>query len=143
MSNDTQDDKHLREFLYDATDVMLEHPLDARALAYKHHVTLDEATIYIDMVAQLDATLVDVQPSTQFRRQLRTELLGEPQRTALGRLRNMPPRLQWAAGVALLAAMALLGRKRFSSEIQKVMSYIRSAETVRDAKSAEVKVSAG
>jgi hypothetical protein len=143
MSNAPQDDKRVQDFLYEATDVMLEHPLDVSSLAYKHNLAVDEATGYTDMLLRLDASLVDVQPSKQFRRELRKELLGEPQRTVLGRLRNLPPRLQWAAGVALLAAMALLGRKRFSSEIQKLLQQLRSAAPVRDTKAAEVNVSAG
>ncbi|MEO0562876.1 MAG: hypothetical protein AAF125_12270 [Chloroflexota bacterium] len=120
---------HIENFLYTYTDAMLANDdLDAHALAYEYDIPVDEANAYAALLTRLDTSLVDVQPSKSFKRTLREDLLGKPQLSLAGRLRNLPPRLQFAAAIALLAAMALLGRRRMSAELGKLVQQLRSSE---------------
>lgn len=141
----TQSDKYevrLKYFMADMTeDVLNGQDADIHGLAIYHDIPVQEAQAYSGLVSRLDSTLVDVQPSAQFKKQLRSELVGEETSTVLQRLRKLPPRLQLAAGIALFAAMALLGRRRFAGEAQRLLGQFRNLPQAPNATPAEAKIS--
>ncbi len=119
-------------FLYEYTDAASIIDVDAHALADKHNLPPGDVEGYADTLKQLEYTLVDVQASISFKHELREELLGKPSPSLMGRVRNLPPRLQFAAGLALLAAMALLGRRRLGQEALRLLQVLRSGEAAQD-----------
>jgi hypothetical protein len=119
MSENTSHEKQMKALLSDLTDAIFVGD-DPTRLMSGYDVSADEFNDYTRMVERLDWLFVDVAPSAHFKRTLRADLMGEPQLGMFGRLRKLPPRLQWAAAVALLAAAALLGRKRFSAEFRRL-----------------------
>lgn len=129
MSATTPYEVRIREFASDATEAMLDGHVNIRALARRHNISLSEARELTEMVRHLESALVDVKPSTQFKRRLRADLIGAPPKGLLSRLRSLPPRLQIAAVVAIIAAMALLGRRRMAGEAARLLSQLRASST--------------
>ncbi|KXK50891.1 MAG: hypothetical protein IT298_16745 [Chloroflexi bacterium] len=54
---------------------------------------------FIPILLALRSMFTPVEPSHKFVRDLRADLLGTPDRSVVARVRAMPPRVQWAAGV--------------------------------------------
>ena len=72
-----------------------------------------EADELIDIVTELDATLIAVEPSAEFAGQLRSQLLGE-RSSVMKRVRQMPARVHVAAVLAVIAGFFLLWTRRLS-----------------------------
>lgn len=126
-----QSDKYevrLKYFMADLTEQHFDGQLDVPTLATYHDIPIGEASAYAHLVGRIDHTLIDVAPPAQFKKQLRADLVGDEPSGMFTRLRKLPPRLQVAAIIALLAAMALLGRRRFFGEAQKLLAQVRSME---------------
>lgn len=126
MTQPTSYELRVKEFLSEMTDHLLEDEADIPELAALHGIPTHEAYKFAQMVEHLEHTLLPVSPDPAFKKQLRAELFGAPPQTLFGRLRNLPPRLQFAAGLALVAAMALLGRKRFLGEARRMWQQLPS-----------------
>lgn len=138
-----RDDVRKQDFLIEMTDAVLSGDQDAlHQLTLRYDVSADEVIAFDDLIRRLEMAYDEaVVPTAAFKRDLKTELLGSPSpSTLLERLRNLPPRLQIAAGIALLAAMTLLGRRRLGAEFTRLLQQWRTVSAQRD--SAEVKVSA-
>jgi hypothetical protein len=56
--------------------------------------------------------LAGVQPSRRFVRRLKQDLVTPEDYNVLTRVRRLPPRVQIAAGIALIAGFMLLSRRR-------------------------------
>jgi hypothetical protein len=120
----------VEDFLAALTDATLHDEADLWELAVRYDVPAAEAQRLAQMVNRLESTFVDVSPSSQFRGSLRQQLVGTPAPQGMfGRVRNLPPRLQIAAAVALLAAMALLGRRRMTQEAGELLQQVRGASS--------------
>jgi hypothetical protein len=143
MPNNTPTDPKLENFLYAYTDALLDGSANTAILAHQHGVSIMDAHSYTVILDRMDGALVVSAPSTQFKRDLRTQLLGEPTPSLMGRFRNLPPRLQFAAGIALLAAMALLGRRRFRAEFSALLQQLHENQPHHEAQASEAKISAG
>lgn len=116
----------VQDFLAALTAARLDGKLDLWELAVRYDIPAAEAQSLATMVQHLDAAFEDVAPSSQFKKQLRQELIGEAEpESVFQRVLNLPPRLQWAAAVALVAAMALLGRKRLMGEARNLLTQVR------------------
>jgi hypothetical protein len=102
-------DVELQNFLADLTEAMLVDPNLTEALAQ-----YDERDVrqWSWLVIRLRQSLTPVQPSPRFVRQLRADLMGNRQRNMLVRVRRLPPRVQIAAGIALVAGFMILSRRR-------------------------------
>ncbi|MEM6282775.1 MAG: hypothetical protein AAF787_11320 [Chloroflexota bacterium] len=138
----TQLDPHevrVQDFLADLTDAQLAGNADALRLAARYDIPAAEAQALATTVNRLDVAFVDVTPSTKFRAKLRSELVVEPTAEGMvGRMRNLPPRIQIAAGVALIAAMTLLGRRRLAGEMQNLLKHWRDNTSTEGAGEVEV-----
>jgi hypothetical protein len=116
----------VQDFLAALTEAELNGKPNLWELAVRYDIPAAEAQSLARMVRSLDAAFEDVRPSSQFKKQLRQELIGETEtENVFRRVLNLPPRLQWAAAVALVAAMALLGRKRLVGEARSLLDQVR------------------
>lgn len=126
MSYLNSPDERAQNFLAAVTEAVLEGEADVRALAQRYDIPIAEAESLASMVRSLEDAFVDVSPSRRFKRDLRAQLIEETQPGMLGRLQNLPPRVQIAAVVAIVMVMALLGRRRMLAETTNILENLRA-----------------
>jgi hypothetical protein len=104
--------------LHAATDALLSRPGDReRVLDWivgRYAVSRRDAEPFVRLIERLHVTLIGVQPSPRFVARLKHELVGERAPDLLARIRYLPPRIQIAAGVALVAGFMILARRRLT-----------------------------
>jgi hypothetical protein len=86
---------------------------DISKLLNRHPVDAEELAALIQLIDQLDTVMIPVQPSRSFVRRLRQDLIGVENPNVLVRVRRLPPRVQIAAGIALVAGFMFLSRRRW------------------------------
>jgi hypothetical protein len=129
-SQDTHE-MRLEGFLDALTDDTLDGETDLWGLAVRYDIPAAEAQSLADLVTQINTAFDDEDggPSKAFKQQLRLELTGEPDVEGMfARWQKLPLRLRIAAGVALLAALTLLGRKRMLAQTRSVVAQLRRAQ---------------
>jgi hypothetical protein len=115
MANDLE----LQSLLSAVTDAMLADPNgDIDSIIGRYAVPRAEVDSLIGIIHRLHLTLVGAQPSRRFVRRLKTDLIGTSERNVVARIRYLPPRVQIAAGIALVAGFMLLSRRRMIEDIQ-------------------------
>ncbi|MDZ4768044.1 MAG: hypothetical protein SGJ24_02860 [Chloroflexota bacterium] len=111
-SSSTQPDSHLHNLLSAVTDAILSDSHDLDRIIARYKVPKGEIEALLKVIERLHIAFVSVRPARRFAQQLKVELLDLPQQGMLQRVRFLPPRVQIAAGVALLAGFMLLSRRR-------------------------------
>jgi hypothetical protein len=115
MANDLE----LQNLLSAVTDAMLaDKNGDIDSIVGRYAVPRAEVDSLIGVIHRLHMTLVGAQPSRRFVRRLKSDLVGTTERNVVARIRYLPPRVQIAAGIALVAGFMLLSRRRMIEEIQ-------------------------
>ena len=127
MSNPNLSDVQMQNLLATLTHAVLAAEGDVEALAARYQVTSAELLSLLELVDQMNQSFVPVQPSEQFVHRLHQDLVGAENGNVLVRVRRLPPRVQLAAGLALMAGFVILSRRRAGSETrqekqQEVMS---------------------
>ncbi|MFZ4816102.1 MAG: hypothetical protein ACOYL5_16320 [Phototrophicaceae bacterium] len=98
-----------------------------RTLALDYDIPLEDAQALAELVLGLDSAFPVTEMSSQFKAHLRTELIGKPQaQGVIGRLVKLPLRLQIAALLAIVAVLALLGRKRVAAQLRRLIPQLQS-----------------
>ena len=117
----------LQNYLAAITDAHLagQNDIDALIASYGPHSA--QLQQYARLIAQIDQAFVPVYPSPRFVSRLRQDLSGADTSNMLVRVRRLPPRVQIAAGIALLAGFVLLSRRRPTSEGHAEQHEIASA----------------
>jgi hypothetical protein len=111
MQNSEQ--PQMSDMLVTVTDTLLAGKnVDSVLNAYG--VTRKQVASYLSLIVGLKKALVSVQPSRRFSHRLKQDLMGAPRMNVITRIRYLPPRVQIAAGVALMAGFLLLLRRRAS-----------------------------
>jgi hypothetical protein len=105
-------ENHLQDLLSAVTDALLAGDRNTDAIISRYQVSRTQVDVLVAIIRRLHVTLVGVQPSQQFVRRLKQDLMGEPVPNVITRIRRLPPRVQIAAGIALLAGFMLLQRRR-------------------------------
>jgi type VI protein secretion system component VasF len=106
----------LENFLSAVTEAMLaEEHTDLDAIASRYDVPRQEMEGFIGIIQRLHMTLVGAKPSRRFVGRLRHELVGR-RYNVVSTIRYLPPRVQIAAGIALVAGFMLLSRRRMMEE---------------------------
>lgn len=108
---------NLENLLAAVTDAILQDEADIDHIVHRYNVRRAEVEGFVRVIRRLHVTLVGVRPSRRFAYRLRQELLGRPEWNVINRVRFLPPRVQIAAGVALLAGFMLLSRRRLIAEL--------------------------
>jgi len=116
MANDLE----LQNLLSAVTDAMLkDRNGDIDQIIGRYDVPRAEVDSLIGIIRRLHLVLVGAQPSRRFVHRLKTELLGAPERNVVTRIRYLPPRVQIAAGIALVAGFMLLSRGRIMEDARQ------------------------
>jgi hypothetical protein len=71
----------------------------------------------VNVIRKLHVVLIGVRPSRRFAQKLRQELMGQRQQSVINRLRYLPPRVQIAGGIVLVAGFMLLQRRRAAASL--------------------------
>ncbi|MCB9454197.1 MAG: hypothetical protein H6672_22415 [Anaerolineaceae bacterium] len=109
----TMREGQLQDLFAAVTDALLaDESADLDTIVAQYHVPQEEVAGMISIIRRLHMVLVGAQPSTRFVRRLKHDLMGAPQFGMVSRIRHLPPRVQIAAGVALVAGFMLLTRRR-------------------------------
>lgn len=116
MANDLQ----LENLLSAVTDALLaEEGQNLDLIVGRYAVPRSEVEGLVGIIRRLHITLVGAQPSRRFVRRLKHELIGTPNTHVVARIRYLPPRVQIAAGIALVAGFMLLTRRRMMDEARR------------------------
>lgn len=97
------------------TDALLTEQQDIEKLLKQYGVPRGSLDGMIHLIRDLREMFVWQQPSDAFVKNLKRELLGEPE-GLVQRVRALPGRVQIAAGMALVAGCALILSRRFMDE---------------------------
>jgi hypothetical protein len=110
----------LENLLSAVTDALL---ADERAnldqIVNRYAVPRHEVEGLVGLVRKLHVTLVGAQPSRRFVSRLRSDLVGTRRINIVNRVRYLPPRVQLAAGIALVAGFMLLSRRRLIDDARQ------------------------
>lgn len=109
----------LENLLAALTDAIIEDEQDLDVIVNRYGIPRADVERFIQLIRRLHVVLVGVHPSRRFAHRLRQELLGQPERNVISRVRYLPPRVQIAAMVALVAGFMLLSRRRLASELRE------------------------
>ncbi len=115
MSYQNQRDEHIQTMLAAYTDALLAEHDDVEQIVAFYQIPREEVEGILGLIRRLHGAFIYTQPSKRYVRRLRSDLVGEPQPGVINTIRYLPPRVQIAAGVALLAGgVMLLSRRRFT-----------------------------
>jgi hypothetical protein len=103
---------HFQDLLSAVTDALLAGDRNIDPIIARYQVSRTQVHALVTIIRRLHVTLVGAQPSHQFVSRLKQDLIGEPEPNVIGRIRRLPPRVQIAAGIALLAGFMLIQRRR-------------------------------
>lgn len=117
MSYSASPDPQFDSLLAAVTDAILADEHDVETIVARYHVPRDQFEGALYLIHRLTDALVMVNPSKRYVRQLRADLIGHtPTYGLVSRVRYLPPRVQIAAGLTLLAGVAFLLRRRMTVE---------------------------
>jgi len=121
MPNADFENRPLEDLLSAVTDALLaesgKQGIDA--VVARYHVPRTDINTYLQVINRLHVALVGVQPSRRFVRRLKQDLIGAPDRNVISRVRHLPPRVQIAAGIALVAGFMFISRRRMINEARQ------------------------
>ena len=112
-------ENRFEDLLSELTDAML-HDASARqvnTLVDSYDVAAVDINPFKDMIYQLQGVLTPQQPSDQFAKRLKRDLMGQQRYTFMDRLRYLPARVHVAAGFAVVAGFMLITRRRIGIDI--------------------------
>lgn len=119
MSNPNLSDVQLQNLLAALTDDLLTAGGDVNTLAERYQISSDEVCSLLGLIEQMNQSFKPVQPSERFVRRLHQDLVGAEGGNVLVRVRKLPPRVQLAAGLALMAGFVLLSRRRLHTDARE------------------------
>jgi hypothetical protein len=115
MSQQSKREEQIQNMLAAYTDAMLAGHDDMEDIVGYYQVQRQEVEGALGLIRRLHEAFIFVHPSKRYVRRLRVDLVGEPQPNVINAIRYLPPRVQIAAGVALLAGgVVLLNRRRLT-----------------------------
>lgn len=110
----------LENLLSAVTDALLaDERTNLDQIVSRYAVPKKEVEGLVGIVRKLHITLVGAQPSRRFVNRLRNDLIGQHRGNIVNRVRYLPPRVQIAAGIALVAGFLLLNRRRLIDDAQR------------------------
>ncbi len=110
----TTPEPHNEHLIAAVTDALVSGNSDFDRVIARYQVSRGDAEL-IRVIRNLHSEFAGVRPSRQFAHRLHHELMMQGQPGLFNRLRYLPPRVQMAAGVAVLAGFLLLSRRRLSA----------------------------
>ena len=119
--SDQHSDVQIQNLLTSITDALLTGQTDMDQLEELQRDSSNDIKSLLHIIDQLEHVFISVQPSPHFVKRLRADLTGMDNSNMLIRVRRLPPRVQIAAGLALVAGFVILSRRRTNSDpVQEV-----------------------
>lgn len=112
------------------TDAIIADDVAIDGIVNRYGVPRNEVEPFVHLVRRLHVVLVGVRPSRRFVRRLQTELLGQQRVGVIGRIRYLPPRVQIAAMIAVVAGFMLLSRRRIALDARKAAASLAAESSV-------------
>ncbi|MBZ0296129.1 MAG: hypothetical protein K8L99_26460 [Anaerolineae bacterium] len=109
----------LQNLLSAVTDAILAEEADLDNILAQYQVPREQVTGFVALIKNLHQALVGVQPSKRFVRRLKQDLIATGNVNVLVRVRSLPPRVQIAAGIALVAGFMIISRRRLMTDAQE------------------------
>lgn len=97
------------------TEAIMAEEGDIDRIISRYDVSRADVEGFVKIIRRLHTTLVGVRPSRRFVYRLKQDLMGQPHWGVIARIRYLPPRVQIAAGIALIAGFMLLSRRRLAT----------------------------
>ena len=110
-----QEPTELQNLLAAVTEAIINDEQDLETIINRYAVPRADVEGLISTIKHLHIVLIGVRPSRRFAQRLRQELMGQRQRGVISRLRYLPPRVQIAGGIVLIAGFMLLSRRHHVS----------------------------
>jgi hypothetical protein len=108
-------DVKMQNLVNEVTDALLAgENLDT--VRRKHDVARGDADDLINLIERINQSMQKVEPSAQFTKSLKADLMGEPRTGVVGQIRKLPARVQYAAVVAIVGGFLLILRRMFLGE---------------------------
>lgn len=116
MSHSESSDRQLENLLAAVTDALLGEEANVDVIIGQYNLPRSQFESAVTLIRRLHLALVGVQPSRKFVRRLKVDLIGQQGNPIVNRIRYLPPRVQIAAGVFLLAGFMIFTRRRLLSD---------------------------
>lgn len=110
-----QTNTSIENLLTALTDAILAEEGDIDSIISRYDVSRADVEGFVRIIRRLHTVLIGVRPSGRFVYRLKQDLMGQPHWDVIARIRYLPPRVQIAAGIALVAGFMLLSRRRFAA----------------------------
>jgi hypothetical protein len=108
-------DVKMQNLVNEVTDALLAgENLDT--VRRKHDVARGDADDLINLIERINQSMQKVEPSAQFAKSLKADLMGEQRTGVVGQIRKLPARVQYAAVVAIVGGFLLILRRMFFGE---------------------------
>jgi hypothetical protein len=101
-----------QNYLNDATEAFLAGE-SLESLREEYGIPYQEAHDLMSLVENINNTMIEVQPSKQFSRNLKDELMGLERTGMVWRIRHLPARVQLAALAAILSGFLIILQRFF------------------------------
>ena len=113
-------DHHMQNLLAAVTEaLMADDGDDLDTIVSQYAVPRTEVEGFISIIQRLHHTLVGAAPSRRFVGRLKRDLIGNHRQGVVARIRYLPPRVQIAAGAALVAGFMLLTWRRMMDDTRR------------------------
>jgi hypothetical protein len=110
-----QPNTQLENLLAILTEAILAEDGEIDQLIRRYDMSGAEVEGFVRLIQRLHTVLIGVRPSRRFVQRLKQDLMGQPHWNVIARIRYLPPRVQIAAGIALIAGFMLLSRRRLAT----------------------------
>ena len=123
MSSDVK----MQNLVNDVTDALLagESVDSARR---KHDVSRADSDELVALIENIHRSMEKVEPSLEFAKDLKAELLGEQRTGVVGRIRKLPARVQYAAVVAIIGGFLLILQRMFFGDHESAQDETNPAQ---------------
>ncbi len=105
----------IEAYLSSVTDAVIVGRNIPSSWAKRYDLSPSEAASWLALIRGLSGALVLVKPSKTYAESLKRDLIGRVDRTMVERVRQLPPRVQIAATLAVAAGLWLLARRRYAT----------------------------
>lgn len=112
-------DHAVENWLSALTDAILADAADLDSIADRYALPRREVDGFVHIVQRLHVALVGVQPSRRFVTRLKSDLIGDARPGMFGRIRHLPPRVQIAGMVMVMAGFMLLSVRHLRLDSRK------------------------
>lgn len=124
MTHTQPTDTQMEDLLNSITEALFNEDCDLDEIISRYEIPRNSVDSFIELIHGLRLSLKPAQPSNEFVKSLKKELVGKESSDVFSRLRGMPGRVQIAAGIALVAGFLLISRRRILGEDEALQNQV-------------------